>query len=412
MDGAEHQLNRPLGDKALGLEGVGQAHAANHQVGAGGAQAIELAFDVLAFAELGGGRQQGQLLGHQQAIEVGGAHLHQLHAAFLLQEAGQGELQLGIGQQEQALASQHLPVGGDGAPAPLHQGVQHGSHRGRINAEGGSSSSHPGPAALHPQGVGAAHELGAPVHQGPGRAREEGLAKQHPGALAHRRQLGGTAGRQAAHQANAEALEQAGEPLFDAIGQGADEQELLFVAAGHQRHHRQQGVVFPLGEGGFNATAGVVEHHHPAGVLTAQPFRRLSQVELDHLTGAGAHQKQGANFRAPLEQIPHQAIQFFVGIGQAGQVPFPQDRRAEAGFGENHHPRGRLDQVGAGAGAHHQEEGIGHAPMQPNNRGEAAEHLPLAVLLDQVRPLKGAGGSWIGAGSSDPIARENRHGGR
>ena len=117
-------------------------------------------------------------------------------------------------------------------------------------------------------------------------------------------------------------------------------------------------------------------------MLAVEPFRRLGQIELDHLTGAGAHQKQGANFRAPLEQIAYQTIQFFVGIGQAGQVPFPQDRCAEAGFGENHHSRGRLHQVGTGAGSHHQEEGIGHAPMQPNDRGETAEHLPLAVLLD------------------------------
>ena len=138
-------------------------------------------------------------------------------------------------------------------------------------------------------------------------------------------------------------------------------------------------------------------------MLVIEPFRRLGQVELDHLTGAGADQKQGANFRASLEQIPHQAIEFLVGIGQAGQVPFPQDRRAEAGFGKNHHPRSRLDQVGASARAHHQEEGIGHAPMQPNNRGKAAEHLPLAVLLDQLGTVKGAGGAGIGAGHIDPI---------
>ena len=150
MDRAEHQLNRPLGDKALRLERIGQAHAAHNQVGAGGPQAIELAFHVLTFAELGRGRQQGQLLGHQQAIEVGGAHLHELHAAFLLQEAGQGELQLGIGQQEQALARQHLPVGGQGTAAPLHEGIEHRRHRGRINAESGGGRRHPGPAALHP----------------------------------------------------------------------------------------------------------------------------------------------------------------------------------------------------------------------------------------------------------------------
>jgi hypothetical protein len=111
-----------------------------------------------------------------------------------------------------------------------------------------------------------------------------------------------------------------------------------------------------------------------------EPLGGLGQIELDHLTGAGAHQKQGADLGAPLQQITHKTVEFLIGIGQAGQVALAQNRGAETGFGENHHAGGALDQMGAGAGAHHQEEGIRHAPVQPHDRGEPAEHLALAVL--------------------------------
>jgi hypothetical protein len=92
--------------------------------------------------------------------------------------------------------------------------------------------------------------------------------------------------------------------------------------------------------------------------------------------------------RAPLQKLGHQAIELLVGIGQARQIALAEDRSAEARLGEDHHPGGALDQVGAGARAHHQEEGIRHAPVQPHDRGEAAEHLPLAVFTQRWRQIR------------------------
>jgi hypothetical protein len=43
-------------------------------------------------------------------------------------------------------------------------------------------------------------------------------------------------------------------------------------------------------------------------------------------------------------------------------------------------PGRRLDQVRAGARAHHQEEGVLDLAVQPDDAGEAAEHLALAAL--------------------------------
>ena len=94
MDGAEHQLDRPLGGDALGLEGIGQTQTADHQIGPGRPHPLQLLLHVLALTELGAGRQQ-RLLGlHQLPIVIRSAHLHQLHAALTGQEAGQGNLQL------------------------------------------------------------------------------------------------------------------------------------------------------------------------------------------------------------------------------------------------------------------------------------------------------------------------------
>ena len=340
MDGAEHQLDRPFGGDALGLERIGQPQAADHQIGAGRPHPLQLALDVLSLAHLGAAGQQGQLLGHQLPIQVGGAHLHQLHAALARQEAGQGDLHLGIGHQEQPLAFEHLAMGRQGAAAPLHQRIEHLGHPSRIDTEGRCRRGHPVAAALDTEGIGSVDQFGAARHQRPRGATEKGLGQQHLGALAYGRQFGGTPWRQAAHRLDAHFGEQGDEAVFHRIGQGADDQQLALVAAGHQRQQRQQGVVFPLGEGGFDAAAGVVQNPHPAVELAGEPFGRPREIELDHLTGTGAHQKQGADLGAPVEQIAHQAIELFVGIGQTGQIPFAQNRRAETGLGENHHPGG------------------------------------------------------------------------
>ena len=121
--------------------------------------------------------------------------------------------------------------------------------------------------------------------------------------------------------------------------------------------------------------------------LAAEPLRCLGQIQLDHLTGAGTHQKQGTDFRPAGEQLGHKAIELLIGIGQTRQIPLTQDRGAKAGFRKDHHARSALHQVGTGAGSHHQKECIGHTPMQPNNRGEAAKHLPLAAFLQNLQRL-------------------------
>ena len=64
LDRREQQFDRPFRGQAFGLERIGEAEAADHEVGACGAAAIELTVDVLALAEPRRRRQQLQLLRH------------------------------------------------------------------------------------------------------------------------------------------------------------------------------------------------------------------------------------------------------------------------------------------------------------------------------------------------------------
>ena len=118
------------------------------------------------------------------------------------------------------------------------------------------------------------------------------------------------------------------------------------------------------------------------GKLLGQALGCAGQIQLDHLAGARAHQKQLPNIGAALQQRGHFAVKLGIGIGHAGQIFFFQNRGAKAGFGKNHHARCRLQQMGAGARPDHQEKRILHLAMQPDDRGEAAENLVLAALFD------------------------------
>ena len=122
--------------------------------------------------------------------------------------------------------------------------------------------------------------------QGPGCLAQKGLGEQQLGARSNGWQLGRTARRQAGHRANAEALKQGEEALFHAIGQGSHQQQLGGWAFRHQRHQGGECLVFPLGEGGFDATAAVVHHLHAAAMLLIEALSGFAKVQLDHFAGA------------------------------------------------------------------------------------------------------------------------------
>ncbi len=123
-----------------------------------------------------------------------------------------------------------------------------------------------------------------------------------------------------------------------------------------------------------------------------QPLGGAVQVQLDHLGRAGADKEQLADVGAAGQQAGHFAVKLGIGIGKAGQILFLKDRGAESGFGKDHHAGRGLQQVRTGAAAHDQEEGVLHLAVQPDDAGQAAEHLALAAFLQNGVALQPAVG--------------------
>ena len=162
------------------------------------------------------------------------------------------------------------------------------------------------------------------------------------------------------------------------------------VGGRHQRHQRRQTGVLALGEGRLDAAARVVQHPHRRREARVQALRRAAEVELDDLRRARADQEQHADVGPALEQPGDDAVELVVGVGQPGEVAFVDDRGGEARLGEDHHARGRLQQVRAGARADDEEEGVLDLAVQPDDAGQAAEDLALAALLQHRRRARAA----------------------
>ena len=250
--------------------------------------------------------------------------------------------------------------------------------------------------ALGPERERGCEPLGAALLERPRRVGEEGLRQQERGPGPDRRQLRGAARREEADRGDAELGEEPAELPFDHVGQRPRDQErpLAGRCRRQRRHEGGEAGVLALREGRLDAAARVVEDADAGLEHPRQAGGRARQVELDDLRRAGAHQEQQPDVRAPLEQAGRDAVQLLVGVGQPGEVALLDDRGGEARLGEDHHARRRLEQVGAGARAHDQEEGVLDLAVQPDDAGEPAEHLALAALAQhrEVRAALGRGG--------------------
>ena len=164
-----------------------------------------------------------------------------------------------------------------------------------------------------------------------------------------------------------------------------DDDQRRRVGRRQDRHHRGEAGVFAFRERGLDARAGIVQHPNPRRIPLGQTLGRAGEVELDDLRRARSDQEQLAHVRPALEHPGHLAVELVVGIGEPREVLFLQDRRPEPRLAEDHHPGGRLQEVRAGARAHHQEKGVLHLAVQPDDPGQPAEHLALATLLEDRR---------------------------
>ena len=198
----------------------------------------------------------------------------------------------------------------------------------------------------------------------------------------HRRILARLSGRKKSDGPDAERIEESLELVFNDVSQRADDQQigLNVVACWHRRNQSREAGIFTLGEGGLDPATRVVEDPDGGFELPRKSLGGTRQIELDHLGRAGPNKKQKLDIRATLEQPGDHLVEFDIGIGQSGEVPLVNDCRGKPGLCKNHHPCGRLNQVGAGPRTHDQKECVLNFAVKPDDAGQAAEDLALAAL--------------------------------
>src|SRR6056297_989496 len=104
MDGGEDELDGPFGGQPLGFERVGEAEAADREVGTGGVAPVELFLDILALGEGGAGVEMGEVGANDRLVNVRRAHLDRRHAAFAGEEAGERDFKLAVWEEEHRAA--------------------------------------------------------------------------------------------------------------------------------------------------------------------------------------------------------------------------------------------------------------------------------------------------------------------
>ena len=169
--------------------------------------------------------------------------------------------------------------------------------------------------------------------------------------------------------------------------------------------------ILALREGGLDAAAGVAQHPH-VGAEGCCERRCAARDRSSLITSEGQEPTRNSSRmsgRRSMRRRDH-PVELLVRVGEAGEVALVDDRGGEARLGEDHHAGGRLDEVGAGARADHEEERVLDLAVQPDDAGEPAEHRALAALLADVaaRLADASGGDESGSGAWAFIARPPR----
>ncbi len=323
-------------------------------------------------------------------MQVGRADLDDLGAELGREEAGERHFELGIGEEEHALAGEPRPVGGERGrgPAPARRG--RGLEAGGIDPEGVGRRAQPAGGALRAERERGRQVVQAARFERPGGAREEGLGQQEGLAGRDRGHRPGAAPRQEADR-DAEIGEEARELVLDHVAERARDQQAGLARRrlrrrkrlGQLRHQGGEAGVLALREGGLDPRARVGEHPH-GREAAREPQARPREVELDHFRRAGADEEEEPDVGPPGDQPLDHPVELVLRVGEAGEIPLVEDRGGEAGLGEDHHAGRRLDQVRAGARADHEEEGVLDLAVQPDDAGEPAEHRALAALAREI----------------------------
>lgn len=107
----------------------------------------------------------------------------------------------------------------------------------------------------------------------------------------------------------------------------------------------------------------------------------------------------------PGEKLFNRAVKLCMGVVEAREVRFFEDRGPESGFREDHHPGGALQKMRACPGTDDKKEGVLYLAVQPDDAGQPAEHLALSALFEHRRgPAAGGRGRGELIGHASPSA--------
>ena len=306
------------------------------------------------------------------AMQVRRADFDELHRHLTREEARERRLQLRVGEEEDAFASERrapLVQRRRRAGAPRRRGGFEFLSR---DAESVGDRAKPSRRPFLAQREAGVDTLGAALFERARRIAQEGVSEKKRRVGADRGKIGGAAHGEETRRRDSQHIEEAGELVFHDVGERADdEQRSLRVCRllRQTRGERGEAHVLALSEGGFDPASRIAQDADAGAVSAREPGRRSAQIDLDDFRGAGADEEQQLDVRTPLEQPRDDAVDLVVDVGHAREIALLQDGRGEARLGENHHAGGGLNEMGAGARSDDKEEGVLDFAMQPNNAG-------------------------------------------
>jgi len=234
MNGTKDQFNRPLCGDSLRFERIGKPHAANHEIGLSGTDAIQLFLDVLSLHDSGALREKRELLSHLLAVQVGSPYFHQFHAALSLQETSERKFELRFRQQKNSFAVKDVSMRSESALGSSYQRIEHGGDLVSVDLEVFRCGFHPAAASFRAQREGSCQDASTTIAQQARCCREVRLRQQDRCAWSNSGQFGGLAWGQAANRVDANSTKEVNEAIFDGIGERSDHQQLALIGRGQE----------------------------------------------------------------------------------------------------------------------------------------------------------------------------------